>query len=43
MSITGAPEGEPGAAPMKSGIAISDFLTGMYATSAILAALNTAT
>ena len=40
MSITGVPEGEPGSAPMKSGIAISDLLTGMYATSAILAALE---
>jgi crotonobetainyl-CoA:carnitine CoA-transferase CaiB-like acyl-CoA transferase len=40
MSITGVPDGEPGAAPMKSGIAISDLLTGMYATSAILAALE---
>jgi crotonobetainyl-CoA:carnitine CoA-transferase CaiB-like acyl-CoA transferase len=40
MSITGVPEGEPGAAPMKSGIAISDLLAGMYATSAILAALE---
>ena len=40
MSITGVPDGQPGAAPMKSGIAISDLLTGMYATSAILAALE---
>jgi crotonobetainyl-CoA:carnitine CoA-transferase CaiB-like acyl-CoA transferase len=40
MSITGIPDGEPGAAPMKSGIAITDLLTGMYATSAILAALE---
>jgi len=40
MSITGVPEGQPGAEPMKSGIAISDLLTGMYATSAILAALE---
>ena len=40
MSITGVPDGEAGAAPMKSGIAISDLLTGMYATSAILAALE---
>lgn len=40
MSITGIPDGEPGAAPMKSGIAISDLLTGMYATTAILAALE---
>ena len=40
MSITGIPDGEPGAAPMKSGIAISDLLTGMYATTAILAAIE---
>jgi crotonobetainyl-CoA:carnitine CoA-transferase CaiB-like acyl-CoA transferase len=40
MSITGVPDGEPGAGPMKSGLAISDLLTGMYATSAILAALE---
>jgi crotonobetainyl-CoA:carnitine CoA-transferase CaiB-like acyl-CoA transferase len=40
MSITGIPDGEPGAAPMKSGIAISDLLTGMYASTAILAALE---
>jgi crotonobetainyl-CoA:carnitine CoA-transferase CaiB-like acyl-CoA transferase len=40
MSITGVPEGEPGSAPMKSGIAISDLLTGMYATTAILAAIE---
>jgi crotonobetainyl-CoA:carnitine CoA-transferase CaiB-like acyl-CoA transferase len=40
MSITGIRDGEPGAAPMKSGIAISDLLTGMYASTAILAALE---
>ncbi len=40
MSITGIPEGQPGAAPMKSGVAISDLLTGMYATTAILAAIE---
>src|SRR5882672_9076601 len=40
MSITGVPDGQPGAAPMKSGLAISDLLTGMYATTAILAALE---
>jgi crotonobetainyl-CoA:carnitine CoA-transferase CaiB-like acyl-CoA transferase len=40
MSITGVPDGQPGAAPMKSGIAISDLLTGMYATTAILAAIE---
>jgi crotonobetainyl-CoA:carnitine CoA-transferase CaiB-like acyl-CoA transferase len=36
MSITGSPEGEP----MKVGVAVADLLTGLYATVAILAALN---
>ncbi|MGO4332310.1 CaiB/BaiF CoA transferase family protein [Cupriavidus sp. 2TAF22] len=40
MSITGLPDGEPGGGPVKSGIAISDLLTGMYASTAILAALE---
>jgi crotonobetainyl-CoA:carnitine CoA-transferase CaiB-like acyl-CoA transferase len=40
MSITGVAEGEAGAAPMKSGLAISDLVTGMYTTTAILAALE---
>lgn len=40
MSITGAPDGEPGGGPMKSGVAITDLLTGMYASTAILAALE---
>jgi crotonobetainyl-CoA:carnitine CoA-transferase CaiB-like acyl-CoA transferase len=40
MSITGQPDGAAGDEPMKVGIAISDLLTGMYATSAILAALE---
>lgn len=40
MSITGIPEGQPGGEPMKSGVAITDLITGMYATSAILAALE---
>jgi crotonobetainyl-CoA:carnitine CoA-transferase CaiB-like acyl-CoA transferase len=40
MSITGQPDGEPGGGPMKSGVAITDLLTGMYATTAILAALE---
>ena len=35
MSITGEPDGEP----MKVGVAIADVFTGMYATTAILAAL----
>lgn len=36
MSITGAPDGEP----MKVGVAVADIFTGLYATVAILAALN---
>ena len=40
MSITGQSEGTPGDEPMKSGIAIGDILTGMYVTTAILAALE---
>ena len=40
MSMTGVPDGQPGAEPMKCGIAISDLLTGMYATTAILAAIE---
>jgi crotonobetainyl-CoA:carnitine CoA-transferase CaiB-like acyl-CoA transferase len=40
MSITGIPDGEPGAAPMKCGIAICDLVTAMYTTTAILAALE---
>jgi crotonobetainyl-CoA:carnitine CoA-transferase CaiB-like acyl-CoA transferase len=39
MSITGEPDGEPGGGPMKVGVAIVDLFTGMYATTAILAAL----
>ncbi len=35
MSLTGAPDGEP----MKVGVAVTDVFTGMYAVSAILAAL----
>ncbi|MBN9469356.1 MAG: CoA transferase [Bosea sp.] len=39
MSVTGQADGLPGAAPMKVGVAVSDLFTGMYAVSAILAAL----
>ena len=39
MSITGRPDGEPGAGPMKVGVALTDILTGLYATNAVLAAL----
>lgn len=39
MSVTGQPDGTPGAEPMKVGVAVSDLLTGMYAAVAILAAV----
>ncbi len=39
MSITGQPEGAPGAEPMKVGVAVVDLFTGLYASNAILAAL----
>lgn len=39
MSITGRRDGEPGAGPQKAGVALTDVLTGLYATTAILAAL----
>jgi crotonobetainyl-CoA:carnitine CoA-transferase CaiB-like acyl-CoA transferase len=39
MSLTGRSEGEDGAGPVKVGVALTDILTGLYSTSAILAAL----
>jgi len=39
LSVTGVPDGEPGAGPQKVGVPIVDIMTGMYATVAILAAL----
>ncbi|MGH7006253.1 MAG: CaiB/BaiF CoA transferase family protein [Alphaproteobacteria bacterium] len=39
MSVTGVPEGEPGAGPVKVGVAVSDLITGLYAVTAITAAL----
>jgi crotonobetainyl-CoA:carnitine CoA-transferase CaiB-like acyl-CoA transferase len=39
MSVTGEPDGVPGGGPMKVGVALTDVLTGMYAATAILAAL----
>ncbi|MFM0116924.1 CaiB/BaiF CoA transferase family protein [Paraburkholderia nemoris] len=39
MSITGAEDGEPGAGPQKVGVALTDVLTGLYSTVAILSAL----
>lgn len=40
MSITGEADHLPGGGPQKVGIAIADVITGMYATIAILGALN---
>jgi crotonobetainyl-CoA:carnitine CoA-transferase CaiB-like acyl-CoA transferase len=39
MSVTGQPDGAPGAEPMKVGVAVSDLVTGLYTAIAILAAL----
>jgi crotonobetainyl-CoA:carnitine CoA-transferase CaiB-like acyl-CoA transferase len=39
MSVTGQPDGMPGAEPMKVGVAVSDLVTGLYTTIAIQAAL----
>ena len=40
MSITGRGPDEPGAGPQKVGVAVTDILTGLYATVGILAALR---
>lgn len=40
MSITGQPDDSPGAGPVKVGVAVADLMCGMYAHSAILAALH---
>ena len=40
MSITGEREELPGGGPQKVGVAVTDIMTGMYATIAILAALS---
>lgn len=39
MSLTGRAEGEEGAGPVKVGVALTDIMTGLYSSSAILAAL----
>jgi crotonobetainyl-CoA:carnitine CoA-transferase CaiB-like acyl-CoA transferase len=39
MSLTGVPEGEPGAGPQKVGVAVADLMCGMYAVASVLAAL----
>jgi crotonobetainyl-CoA:carnitine CoA-transferase CaiB-like acyl-CoA transferase len=40
MSLTGLADGEPGAGPQKVGVAVADLMCGMYAVSAILAAVH---
>ncbi len=40
MSVTGRPDGAAGAGPMKVGVAMTDIMTGLYASTAILAALS---
>lgn len=40
MSITGQPDGAPGAEPLKVGVAVADLFSGMYAATGILAALR---
>ena len=40
MSVTGVPDGEPGAGPVKAGYSVSDLTAGFYAVAAILAALR---
>lgn len=40
MSITGQPDGTPGAEPVKVGVAFADIFTGLYATIGVLAALH---
>jgi crotonobetainyl-CoA:carnitine CoA-transferase CaiB-like acyl-CoA transferase len=39
MSITGEPDDASGGGPVKVGVAVADLLPGMYATTAVLAAL----
>jgi formyl-CoA transferase len=40
MSITGNPSGTPGGGPLRVGVALTDLFTGVYACSAILAAIE---
>ncbi|WP_010459301.1 CaiB/BaiF CoA transferase family protein [Acidovorax radicis] len=40
MSITGRADGEPGGGPLRVGVALTDLFTGVYASTAIVAALN---
>jgi crotonobetainyl-CoA:carnitine CoA-transferase CaiB-like acyl-CoA transferase len=40
MGITGAPDNEPGGGPQKVGLIVSDLVSGMYASVAMLSALQ---
>ena len=40
MSLTGVPDGQPGAGPQRAGYPVSDLTSGFYATIGILAALH---
>ena len=40
MSLTGVPDGQPGAGPQRAGFPVSDLTGGFYATIGILAALH---
>lgn len=40
MSVTGKPDTEPGGGPIKVGVALTDIMTGLYATISVLAALS---
>ncbi|WP_428002183.1 CaiB/BaiF CoA transferase family protein [Acidovorax sp.] len=40
MSITGRGDAEPGGGPLRVGVALTDLFTGVYASTAIVAALN---
>ncbi|OUM02159.1 CaiB/BaiF CoA transferase family protein [Variovorax sp. JS1663] len=40
MSITGRPDEEPGGGPLRVGVALTDLFTGVYAATAILAAVE---
>lgn len=40
MSVTGEPDGKPGGGPQKVGVALTDIMTGLYASVGILAALR---
>lgn len=40
MSLTGVPDGQPGAGPQRAGYPVSDLTAGFYATIGVLAALH---